>query len=84
MFTNTKKLYDSYFDKDDIFKLNIRSLAFAVKKLQHITFKNSKTDENGLAFQKFIGRYSRESRGQFFTPDPIVDVCIEIIQPKKK
>ncbi len=83
LFTDTKKIYNSYFDKNDILKLNISSLAFAVKTLQDINFKNSKTDENGLAFQKFIGRYSRESRGQFFTPDPIIDVCVQIIQPQK-
>ena len=83
LFTETKKIYHSYFDKSDILKLSISSLAFSIKKLQNITFKNSNADENGLAFQKFIGRYSRESRGQFFTPDPVIDVCVEIIQPKK-
>ena len=83
LFIDTKKMYHSYFDKNDILKLSINSLAFSIKKLQNITFKNSKTDENGLAFQKFISRYSRESRGQFFTPDPVIDVCVKIIQPKK-
>ena len=83
LFKETKKTYHSYFEKNDILKLNIGSLAFSIKKLQDITFKNSNTDESGLAFQKFIGRYSRESRGQFFTPDPVIDVCVEIIQPKK-
>lgn len=83
LFIDTKKIYYSYFDKNDILKLSINSLAFSIKKLQNIKFKNSKTDENGLAFQKFIGRYSRESRGQFFTPDPVIDICVEIVQPKK-
>ena len=83
LFKETKETYHSYFEKNDILKLNISSLAFSIKKLQNITFKNSNTDEGGLAFQKFIGRYSRESRGQFFTPDPVIDVCVGIIQPKK-
>ena len=83
LFTDIKKTYHSYFDKNDTLNLSADSLAFSVKKLQNTAFKNSKTDENGLAFQKFIGRYSRESRGQFFTPDPVVDICVEMIQPKK-
>ena len=83
LFINTKKAYRSYFDKNDKLKLGLSSLAFSIKKLQNITFKNSGTDENGLAFQKFMGRYSREGRGQFFTPDPIVKVCVKMIQPKK-
>ena len=84
LFIETKKAYSSYFNKNDILKLSVCSLAFSIQKLQDINFRNSKTDENGLAFQKFICRYSRGSRGQFFTPDPIVDACIGIIQPKRK
>ncbi|MCZ0932062.1 MAG: N-6 DNA methylase [Oligoflexia bacterium] len=64
-------------------KLSIYFLAFSIKKLQDITFKDSEADESGLAFQKFISRYSREGRGQFFTLDPIVNTCVEIIQPQK-
>ena len=83
LFTRTKKIYHSYFDTNDSLKLKVHSLAFSVKKLQDIDFKNSETDENGLAFQKFISRYAREGRGQFFTPDPVISFCTEIIQPKR-
>ena len=83
LFIETKKLYNSYFEQNDILKLSLSSLAFSVNKLQSVTFQNSETDENGLAFQKFIGRYSREGRGQFFTPDPVVNICVKMLQPKK-
>ena len=83
LFIDTKNLYDSYFDKRETLKLSLRSIAFSVNKLQNVTLTDSEADENGLAFQKFISRYSREGRGQFFTPDPVVNVCIDIIQPKK-
>ncbi len=82
LFEETKQKYDTYFDSKDCLKLSIQSLAFVVKKLQAINFKNSKNDANGLAFQKFLGRHAKGGRGQFFTPDPIIDFCVEIIQPK--
>lgn len=82
LFEETKQKYDTYFDSKDRLKLSIQSLAFVVKKLQVINFKNSKNDANGLAFQKFLGRHAKGGRGQFFTPDPIIDFCVEIIQPK--
>ena len=83
LFLNTKKMYQSYFENNDTLKLSIHSLAFSIEKLQGINFKDSETDENSLAFQKFISRYSREGRGQFFTPDPIINICVEMIRPKE-
>jgi len=81
LFEETKQKYDTYFDRKDRLKLSTQSLAFVVKKLQVINFKNSKNDANGLAFQKFLGRHAKGGRGQFFTPDPIIDFCVETIQP---
>jgi type I restriction enzyme M protein len=82
LFEETKQKYDSYFDSKDSLKLSSQSLAFVVKKFQVIDFKSSKNDTNGLAFQKFLGRHAKGGRGQFFTPDPIIDFCVEIINPK--
>ena len=82
IFEETKEKYDSFFDSNDSLKLSPHSLAFVVKKLQSVNFRNSKNDANGLAFQKFLGRHAKGGRGQFFTPDPIIDFCVEIIQPK--
>ncbi|MDM8555338.1 N-6 DNA methylase [Desulfococcaceae bacterium HSG7] len=82
LFEETKRKYNSYFDSKDRLKLSSPSLAFVVKKLQEINFINSKNDANGLAFQKFLGRHAKGGRGQFFTPDPIIDFCVEIIQPE--
>lgn len=82
LFKETKQKYSSYFDIKTHLKLSSQSLAFVINKLQEIDFRNSKSDANGLAFQKFLGRHAKEGRGQFFTPDPVIDFCVEIIQPK--
>ncbi len=82
LFENTKGKYKTYFDKKDSLKLSKQSLFFVVSKLQKVNFLESAKDANGLAFQKFLGRHAKGGRGQFFTPDPIIDFCVEIIQPK--
>jgi len=82
LFEETKQKYNNYFDPRDHLKLGSQSLAFVVKSFQEINFRDSKNDAGGLAFQKFLGRHAKEGRGQFFTPDPVIDFCVEIIRPR--
>ena len=53
-----------------------------LKNCRKINFSKTDKDVNGLAFQKFLGRHAKGGRGQFFTPDPVIDFCVQIIQPK--
>ena len=82
LFKNTKENYKTYFEEKDSLKLSKQSLFFVVSKLQKVNFSVSAKDANGLAFQKFLGRHAKDGRGQFFTPDPVIDFCVEITQPK--
>ncbi len=82
LFESTKLKYCSYFDKKDSLNLSVQSIIFVVNKLHKINFSESTKDANGIAFQKFLGRHAKGGRGQFFTPDPVIDFCVEILQPK--
>lgn len=82
LFENTKQKYKTFFDSQDSLKLSDQSLSFVISKLQKINFINSTKDAGGLAFQKFLGRYAKGGRGQFFTPDPVINFCVQLIQPK--
>ena len=77
-----KKNYKELFDKDEAIKIRNQSLAFIVNKLQNINFKDSTGDAKGLAFQKFLSSQSKGGRGQFFTPEEVINFCVSIIQPK--
>ena len=70
------------FDKGDRIKLSPLSLANTINKLQDFSLINSSNDAKGLAFQKFLSHQEKDGRGQFFTPEPIIDFCVNIIQPK--
>jgi len=82
LFESTKQKYKVFFDNNDKLELSRQSLLFVINKLQKVYFTGSAKDANGLAFQKFLCRHAKGGRGQFFTPDPVIDFCVEIIQPK--
>ncbi len=81
LFELTKQAYIDIFDNDDRIKLSPISLGFTVNKLQNISLLNSSQDAKGLAFQKFLSHHEKDGRGQFFTPEPVVDFCVEMMQP---
>jgi type I restriction enzyme M protein len=82
LFELTKQAYTDIFDSDDRIKLTPIALGFTVNKLQNISLLNSSQDAKGLAFQKFLSHHEKDGRGQFFTPEPIIDLCVEMMQPK--
>jgi type I restriction enzyme M protein len=76
-----KNKYGEIFTKDEKLFISNNSLFFIVKKMQNIDFSNSTSDVKGLAFQKFLSSQSKGGRGQFFTPQEVINFCIEMIQP---
>jgi type I restriction enzyme M protein len=56
-------------------------LAFVVGQLQNHDLSHSSRDIKGLAFQKFVYAHQRGDRGEFFTPDPIIDLAVKMINP---
>ncbi len=69
-----------------VFKANIRlsdiALYKVVEKLQAYSFIDSNADIKGRAFQGVLSSAIRAGLGQYFTPDPIVDLAVKIVQPK--
>jgi len=63
-------------------KLSDIALYRVVEKIQQFSLIDSKTDIKGRAFQKVLGPAIRAGMGQYFTPDPIVEMAVGIVQPK--
>lgn len=78
----TKTAYQDIFDVDDRIRLSPLALGFTVNKLQNISLTHSSQDAKGLAFQKFLSQHEKEGRGQFFTPEPVIDFCVAMMQPQ--
>lgn len=82
LFEQTKQAYKDIFDIDDRIRISPIALGFTINKLQGISLLNSSQDAKGLAFQKFLSHHEKDGRGQFFTPEPVIDFCVEMMQPK--
>ncbi len=79
----TFKDFSDVLDDSDKIKIKDSTIAYVVYKLQEISLSESSGDVKGLAFQKFLRSSQRADRGQFFTPEQVVKLCVEIIQPNK-
>lgn len=83
LFQTAKAEYLDIFDTTDLLNISSKTLSFIVSKLQYVNLTNDSNDASGLAFQKFLSHYEKEGRGQFFTPQPVIDFCVKIIAPQK-
>lgn len=78
----TKSVFKDVFDHDEKIRLTDSTLAFIVNKLQTISLTVSSQDAKGLAFQKLLSHHEKDGKGQFFTPEPVVDFCVKFINPQ--
>jgi len=82
LFERVKKDYKDIFTANDSIALKTSTLAFVVGQLQNFDLRHSKRDVKGAAFQKFVYAHQRGERGQFFTPDPIIELAVHFLDPK--
>lgn len=82
LFEKVKKSYKDVFNKSEAINLKTSTLAFVVGQLQNFDLRHSKRDIKGAAFQKFVYAHQRGERGQFFTPDPIIELVIHFLDPQ--
>lgn len=85
LFEQTK----TYYRTDDLFtaadKLDISEATFRriVKQLERFDLSKTGDDIKGLAFEKFLGTTFRGELGQFFTPRPVVEFMVDLLNPQE-
>lgn len=72
--------YRNVFDGTEKIEIPALQIAHIVSEIENITVL--RTDVKGEAFQAFLSSHFRGDAGQFFTPDPIKHLMVEIIDPK--
>jgi len=78
LWSETKRFY-SEIDGDLLLKP--LSIAEIVRRLQEISFMKTRDDVKGTAFQTFIHENMRGDRGEFFTPQPAIELAVEMLNP---
>jgi type I restriction enzyme M protein len=73
---------DIFPDPNEKINLKPLTLAYIVSQLQKYNFSETSADIKGAAFQSFVYAHMRGSRGEFFTPTPIIELAVNILDPK--
>ena len=76
------KTYDDVFAQNDTISLDAESVRYVVGELQNYCVTDADRDALGDAFEVFIGPALRGSEGQFFTPRNVVQMMVEMLDPK--
>lgn len=77
-----KTQYSDVFDPYEKINLKPLTVAFVVSQLQKYSLINTSADVKGTAFQTFVYAHQRGERGEFFTPHPIVELAVKMLDPK--
>jgi len=76
------KKEDAEVFKDDI-KLEPKVVYNVVEHLQTLAINKIDLDAKGVAFEVFMTDFFKGKMGQFFTPRPIIQFCVEMMNPEK-
>lgn len=85
LFHETKKHYDAdeIFTEGDSLDISEETFRRLVKELQGFNLSATGDDVKGLAFEQFLGDTFRGNLGQFFTPRPVVEFMVRLLNPQE-
>ncbi len=85
LFEQTKNYYktDDLFTANDRLEISEETFRRLVKELERFDLSKTGDDIKGLAFERFLGSTFRGELGQFFTPRPVVDFMVSLLDPKE-
>jgi type I restriction enzyme M protein len=82
IFADVVRQYADVFSQTETITLDPNSLTYVVGELQNYEVTSATRDAVGEAFEVFIGPAVRGEEGQFFTPRNVVQLMVELIDPK--
>lgn len=85
LFEQTRKHYeaDEIFSERDSLEISEETFRRLVEELARFNLSATSDDVKGLAFERFLGDTFRGELGQFFTPRPIVDFMVDLLDPEE-
>lgn len=85
LFQQTKEGFadDRIFANDDRINVKPATGREIVRLLERYNLSDTSEDVKGIAFERFLGKTFRGEIGQFFTPRPIVEFMVRMVDPKE-
>ncbi len=83
LFNQTKQYYsaDDLFASSDILEISETTFRRIVGQLERFDLSRTSDDVKGIAFERFLGTTFRGELGQHFTPRPVVEFMIDVLDP---
>ncbi|MCX6032962.1 MAG: N-6 DNA methylase [Chloroflexi bacterium] len=69
------------FSEADVLQFKPHTTREIVKRLQPWSLRRSTADVKGGVFEDFLGKTFRDDLGQYFTPTPVINLIVGILQP---
>lgn len=69
------------FSEADVLTFKPHTTYEIVKRLQPWSLRRSTADVKGGVFEDFLGKTFRDDLGQYFTPTPVINLMVGILQP---
>ncbi len=86
LFEQTRRHYapDEIFSEHDSLEISEETFRRLVEELARFNLSATSDDVKGLTFERFLGDTFRGELGQFFTPRPIVDFMVDLLDPQER
>ena len=72
------------FNEADVLQFKPHTTMEIVKRLQPWSLRKSSADVKGGVFEDFLSKTFRDDLGQYFTPTPVINRCLEFLAPGGK
>lgn len=69
------------FSEADVLQFKPHTTREIVRRLQPWSLRRSSADVKGGVFEDFLGKTFRDDLGQYFTPTPVINLMVGILQP---
>lgn len=69
------------FNEADVLQFKPHTTMEIVKRLQPWSLRKSSADVKGGVFEDFLSKTFRDDLGQYFTPTPVINLMVGILQP---
>lgn len=85
LFEQTRAYYkaDDLFSETDRLEISEQTFRRVVKELERFDLSKTGDDIKGLAFERFLGNTFRGQLGQYFTPRPVVNFMVGMLDPRE-
>lgn len=83
LFEEASELWEGVFLPGERIDLTPAHLAICVSFLQDIKLFNSNLQVIDEAFEYLVTQVSKASKGQYFTPRPVIDMAVKMLNPKR-